>query len=84
MLQEQGDGHRHQVERRLVIGCEALLDLARRTKELRHAINGLPLQISESVVANVILVLVHNVVQNDMLANNVGSLLAKPAAAASM
>jgi len=73
MLQEQRDGHRHQVERRLVISCEALHDLVRHAKERRHAINGMPFQVKESAVANVGRVLVHDTVQNDALARSVGA-----------
>ncbi len=67
MLQEQRDGHRHQVERRLVIGHEALHDLARRAKECQHVVDGMPFQVKESVVANVGRVLVHDVVKTTRL-----------------
>ncbi len=71
MLQEQRDGHRHQVERRLVIGREALHDLVWRAKECQHAVDGVPFQVRESAVANVGRVLVHDVVQNNLLARSV-------------
>ncbi len=73
VLQEQRDKHRHQVERRLVIGCEALHNLARCTKERRHAVDGMPFQVRESVVANIGCVLVHDAVQNDALARSIGA-----------
>lgn len=77
MFQEQGDGHRHQVERQLVSGCEALHDLPWRAKERRHVVDGLLLQISENVVTYVVLLLVHDVVQNNALASSVGAHLVR-------
>jgi len=56
-----------------VIGLKALHDLARRAKERRHAVDGMPFQVRESTVANVDRVLIHDVVQNDALARSVGA-----------
>ncbi len=67
MFQEQRDGHRHQVERWLVSGHEAFHDLARRAKECRHVVDGMPFQVKESVVANVGSVLVHDDVKTTRL-----------------
>jgi hypothetical protein len=45
--------------------------MARHAKDRQHAVNGMPFQVRESAVANVGCVLVHDAVQNDVLATSV-------------
>ncbi len=54
-----------------MIGRKALHDLARRAKEHRHVVDGMPFQVRENTVVNVGCVLVHDAVQNDALAKSV-------------
>jgi hypothetical protein len=56
-----------------VIRYEALHDLARRAKERRHTVDGMPFQVTESAMANVDRVLVHDAVQNDALARSISA-----------